>query len=127
MPMNPVLKRDVEAIAQAEGKDYMPPRMKALGPEGKTIFDFTANELKQTFEIYGIEWSEEAVQTAMATMIWTASATLDMFKDDKGRITSPTAPENDNPLGHALHPQMASFEIFRYILLQHFNQAEQEA
>lgn len=126
MPMNPVLKRDVESIAQAEGKDYMPPRMKALGPEGKDIFEFTVNELMVTFDIYGVKWSEETVQAAMVTLIWTAKATLDMFKDDKGRITSPTAPENDDPLGHALHPQMASFEILRYIL-QHFNQAEQEA
>lgn len=112
MPMNPILRRDIDGIERNEGEQYMSPRMSHLSPVqlGIVLRQIT-KELQETFNVYGLDWTEENVQAAMIGLIWQAKATLTMFQHG-----SPTMPENDHPLGHALHPQITAFHVLNYAL-----------
>ena len=112
MKLNPILKRDINAIVNNDCKQFMSPRTKAMTPQQREHFlDDCAKELRETFDTYGVPYTEDTVKAAMVALIQSTSATQQMFLH-----TNPVAPENNHPMGIALHGGLTAIYVMNHVI-----------
>lgn len=79
-----------------------------LHPSGTSAHMATAiDELRQTFKIYEVPYTEDTLKAALATLLWSASGTQDMFLQRE----SPRPPHTTSALGKAVHGHLVSLAV----------------
>lgn len=113
MKLNPTLTHDIDVIVTNDCEKYMTPFAKAMTQAQREHFlDDIVNELKQTFQTYGVEYTEETVKAAMVALIWSTSATDAMFTNGN----NPVARENNHPHGIAIHGGLAAISALNHAI-----------
>lgn len=109
---NEVLARDIHNITTQDVPKFASPFARAMNTSQLNHFlDDITEELKDTFDIYGVEYTAETLRSAMVALIWSTAATNTMFANG-----NPVAPENDNPLGHALHGGLVAIQALAHAI-----------
>jgi len=91
MRLNETLQRDINNLTPEANKRLRP------DADREVFTDITIGELKETFAIYGVEYNEETLKAAAATLIWSTSASQQMF------IHRTPDHIEQSPLSYAIH------------------------
>lgn len=106
MELNQTLINDMNNIMETDVPQFRNELVKNLPPKRLEMFmDQIEEELKTTFDTYGVDYNFETLKAAVVTLIWTASGTQSMFP-----MGNDPVPHNKRtPVGYALYGMMQAF------------------
>ena len=99
MHLHPTLQRDIDAIKPDAAQRLRP------GVDHDVSTDLVIQNLKDTFEIYGVDYNEETLQAAAVALIMCGAATQDMFLH--------AVPDyiEQSPLSYAVHGPLVTMHV----------------